>query len=232
MNWVVVGCIAILALLGLVGLRVGVVKMVYHLVGFALALILTAILAPKVSKLIVKDSSPAVQKAKQKVIDTFHLDDIDFEKTLSEADWDKINLPDSIREELEIFNFKEQYEKLDVDGAKDYVATSVATIIIQAIVYVAVFLILWLIIFILFQTLNLINNVPGLRTINRLAGMAVGLIMGACIIFLFFVLVTGLANMPFGKEMLEMIEDNSVLKFWYNNNPLNGGFVSIADRFK
>lgn len=232
MNWVVIGCIAILALLGLVGLKVGVVKMVYHLVGFALALILTALLAPKVSKLLVKDSSPSVQKAKEKVIDTLHLDDIDFQKTLTEADFDKINIPESIRDELEIYNFKEQYEKLDLEDAKDYLATSIATIIIQAIVYVAVFLILWLIIFILFQTLNLINNVPGLRTINRLAGMAVGLIIGACIIFLFFVLVTGLSNLSFGRDMLDMIEDNSVLRFWYNNNPLNGGFVSLAEKFK
>lgn len=232
MNWVAVGCIAILAILGLIGLKAGVVKMVYHLIGFALALVLTAIFAPMVSKVLIKDSSPSVQKAKEKVIETFHLDEIDFEKTLSKADFDKLNLPESIRDELEIFNFKEEYEKLDLEDAKDYLATSIATIIIQAIVYIAVFLVIWLIVFALFQALNLVNRVPGLRAANRLAGMIIGIIMGACVIFLFFVAVTALSNFPFGRNMLDMIESNSILNFWYNNNPLNGGFVSLADKFK
>ena len=46
MNWVVISCFAVLVALGLIGLKLGVVKMLYHLVAFALALVLTAAIAP------------------------------------------------------------------------------------------------------------------------------------------------------------------------------------------
>ena len=228
MSWLPIVCIAIIVLLGLIGLKLGVVKMLYHLASFALALILTALIAPPIAKTIVKTPSPRMDRAKQKVIDVLHLDEVDFEQTLSKDVLDKIDLPESIRDEIFVFNTREEYESIGVDGAKDYLATSIATIVMQALVYLVVFVLVWLIVFLIFQTLNLVAKVPGLAMVNRLAGMAVGFLIGACVIFLLFVLVTALASMPVGQDMLAQIDKNPVLRFWYDNNPLNGGFVYLS----
>ncbi len=232
MSWVLIVCIAILVVLGLVGLKLGVVKMLYHLAAFALALILTALLAPPIAKSFVKTDSPRMDRMKEKVVKTLHLDDIDYEKFDINEALEKIELPDSIRDELKTFNAVDVYKSMGVDGAKDYIATSVAAVILQAVVYIVVFVLIFLIVFLVFQTINLIDKVPGLRMINRLAGMTVGLLMGACVIFLFFVLVTALSSMPVGQDMLQQINDNSVLRFWYDNNPLNGGFVYLSSLVK
>lgn len=232
MNWVLVGCASLLALFALIGLKQGVIKMIYHMAGFVLALVLTAFVAPIISKTLIKESSPSVEKMKEKVIKTLKLDEIRFDVTVSDDVLDKLNLPDAIRDEIKIFNTKDLYEKMEVEDAKDYLATTLATIILQAIIYVFTFLVLWLLLFIAFHALNVIDKLPVLHAANRIAGLAVGLILAACIILVFFVLVTALANFPFGRTMLDQINGNPILKFWYDNNPLNGGFVSLSSRFK
>lgn len=232
MNWLVITCICILAVLGLIGLKLGVVKMVYYLVAFALALILTAIVAPIISKALVKEDSPSVIRVKEKVTDKLNLDDIHFDKTVTKEILDDLNIPESIREEIGIYNTEDSYKDLGVEGAKDYVATSLATIILQAVIYLITFLVIWLLVFLAFMALNLIAKAPGLRAANRLAGMAVGLLMGACIIFLLFVLATATSSLDFGQNMMSCIEQNSVLKYWYDHNPLNGGFVSLSGILK
>ena len=232
MNWVLIGCIAVMVSLGLIGLKLGVVKMLYHLVAFALALVITAILAPMVSKIVVRNDSPSVERVKEKVVKTLRLDEIDFGKTVSKDILDDLKIPKAVRDELAVFNTKDNYEQIGAEDAKDYVATSIAVIILQSVVYLVVFLVVWLIVFMVFHALDLIAKVPGLRAANRLAGMTVGLILAACIILLFFVLVTALSNLPAGQNMLASIEENSVLKFWYDNNPLNGGSVYLSSKFK
>ena len=231
MNWLVITCICILAVLALIGLKLGVVKMVYYLVAFALALILTAIVAPIISKALVKEDSPSVIRVKEKVTDKLNLDDIHFDKTVTKEILDDLNIPESIREEIGLYNTEDSYKDLGVEGAKDYVATSLATIILQAVIYLITFLVIWLLVFLAFMALNLIAKAPGLRAANRLAGMAVGLILAACIILLFFVMVTALSNLPVGQKMLTCIEENSVLKFWFDNNPLNGSFAYLSAKF-
>ena len=232
MNWVLIGCIAVMVSLGLIGLKLGVVKMLYHLAAFALALVITAILAPMVSKIVVRNDSPSVERVKEKVVKTLRLDEIDFGKTVSKDILDDLKIPKAVRDELAVFNTKDNYEQIGAEDAKDYVATSIAVIILQSVVYLVVFLVVWLIVFMVFHALDLIAKVPGLRAANRLAGMTVGLILAACIILLFFILVTALSNLPAGQNMLASIEENSVLKFWYDNNPLNGGSVYLSSKFK
>lgn len=232
MNWVLIGCIAVMVSLGLIGLKLGVVKMLYHLVAFALALVITAILAPMVSKIVVRNDSPSVERVKEKVVKTLRLDEIDFGKTVSKDILDDLKIPKAVRDELAVFNTKDNYEQIGAEDAKDYVATSIAVIILQSVVYLVVFLVVWLIVFMVFHALDLIAKVPGLRAANRLAGMTVGLILAACVILLFFILVTALSNLPAGQNMLASIEENSVLKFWYDNNPLNGGSVYLSSKFK
>ena len=232
MNWVAITCLAVLVVLGLVGLKLGVVKMLYHLVAFALALVLTAVIAPIVSDAVIKEDSAAVEKVKEKVVKTLKLDEIKFDATISDDILEKLNLPESIREEIKTFNTKEDYKTIGADDAKDYLSTTMAVIVLQAAVYLIVFLIMWLIVFLVFHAANLIDKLPGLHAINRLAGLCVGLILAACIILVFFVAVTALSNLPAGQEMLKCIEENSILKFWYDNNPLNGGFVYLSSKFK
>ena len=232
MNWVAITCLAVLVVLGLVGLKLGVVKMLYHLVAFALALVLTAVIAPIVSDAVIKEDSAAVEKVKEKVVKTLKLDEIKFDATISDDILEKLNLPESIREEIKTFNTKEDYKTIGADDAKDYLSTTMAVIVLQAAVYLIVFLIMWLIVFLVFHAANLIDKLPGLHAINRLAGLSVGLILAACIILVFFVAVTALSNLPAGQEMLKCIEENSILKFWYDNNPLNGGFVYLSSKFK
>ena len=232
MNWVAITCLAVLVVLGLVGLKLGVVKMLYHLVAFALALVLTAVIAPIVSDAVIKEDSAAVEKVKEKVVKTLKLDEIKFDATISDDILEKLNLPESIREEIKTFNTKEDYKTIGADDAKDYLSTTMTVIVMQAAVYLIVFLIVWLIVFLVFHAANLIDKLPGLHAINRLAGLCVGLILAACIILVFFVAVTALSNLPAGQEMLKCIEENSILKFWYDNNPLNGGFVYLSSKFK
>ncbi len=134
----------------------------------------------------------------------------------------------SLQDMLEKFNFSGDALQEMVDEIMknvsdtgttvfDAATQSVSHSIASALVFLVVFLVLVLVLWLLMQPLHLVMKLPGLNLVNRLGGGALGLIIGALLVFLavWVMLRFGLLLTP------EMVEESFLLKFFANNSPLS-----------
>ena len=103
---------------------------------------------------------------------------------------------------------------MDLLGA---VADSVAKSVAYALVYLAAFLVLLLVVWLLLRPVYLVVKLPVLRTINAVAGGALGLVWGALLVFLAVWLLQ-----RFDVYLTQdMVERSMLLRFFATNSPLS-----------
>ena len=91
-------------------------------------------------------------------------------------------------------------------------------IIYVVIIFIILFIILEIIFWIIFRILNVFSRLPGLSTINRIGGFAIGIFEGLLIVWLGFMVLTLFAGTAFGMSCFEQINSDAFLSFIYNNN--------------
>ena len=90
-------------------------------------------------------------------------------------------------------------------------------VITTALVAVVVILALLLVGGLMLQSLNLVVQMPGLKTLNAIGGGALGLVWGALLVFLIV-----WAMLRFGWVLTEeMVENSYLLHFFATNSPLS-----------
>ena len=154
-----------------IGRRVGLIKIVFSLFSFIIALMLTTWISPAVNDILVKNES-FYQKTSQKVEDilftkgdetTENIESKD-EKTLI----DNLPLPKAIKETLQ-----ENKEKQETN-IKSYITGHVTKIVINALAFVLTFVVIFIGLWVLSFVLNIISKLPIISQINKLAGFWVG----------------------------------------------------------
>lgn len=91
-------------------------------------------------------------------------------------------------------------------------------IIFSAIVYIVMFVLLLALAGVIGILLNVIEKLPVLKQINKLAGGAAGLVKGLLIVWIAAILVMILSNTPIGIKIAADIDGNVFLKFLYDKN--------------
>ena len=72
------------------------------------------------------------------------------------------------------------------------------------------------------KVLDVFAKLPLLKQANKLVGMALGLVQGILLVWLFFALVTVISGTEFGQTMFRYINESKLLSFLYTNNiPMN-----------
>ncbi len=130
------------------------------------------------------------------------------------------NLPGFLKEKLIENNNKEIYSRLGVQHFADYVKGYLSGLVIKILAYVFSFILAFVIYRIVLFAAHIVDHLPLARGLNKALGGMLGLAMGLIIIGLFFALLVPLYATDLGKACFEAIEDNSVLTYLYQHNPI------------
>lgn len=229
MNWLLIVVIAILAINALVGIKAGFIKTVFSLFSMIVAIILTMWLSPYVNNLM-KGNAKIYNAISSKVEEALPFELDEYKQSEQNSFIDKLHLPKSIKESL-IENNKEQVYKemeLGINNFKGYVSSYLTGLIINAISFIVTFIVILIILWVLCFALDLISKLPLLNQINKMAGLAAGLVHGLVIVWILMILLTMFGSSSFGQEAMQMIEESEILSILYNYNLLLRSITNVA----
>lgn len=219
MNWLLIIVLAIIVINALIGRKVGLVKIVFSLFSFLIALLLTTMISPTVNNMLIKNES-LYQNTSQKVEDILFS-----EEKESEDDIEALPLPKVIKETLQ--ENKEKHET----NIKSYVTSHVTGIVINALAFVLTFVLIFIGLWVLSMALNIISKLPLLKQINKIAGFLVGGLQGLIIVWLLFIVLTIMGGSELGIKAFEQINNNAILTYIYDNNIFLNIVMSVVTLF-
>lgn len=220
MNWILIAVLAIIAVLGFIGLKKGLIKMVFSLVSTIVALLVAMLFSPVVAGMM-KSNDAIVGFFDEKISAIINFtseeaeEDTESEQTsLIEA----LPLPETFKETLMENNTAESYISMQAKNFEEYVCRQITNVIINAIAFVITLILAIIALAILCNALNLLAKLPLLKQINAAAGLAAGVAEGLLLVWILFVILTMFAGTEFGSEAMGMIAENPLLDFLYKNN--------------
>lgn len=148
------------------------------------------------------------------------LEHADIPKDLQIKAIEMAELPEVFKSLLSDNNNDVIYEKLGVKTFAEYVGEFLSKLIIHIVAFLCTFLLVTIVLRAIIFALDIVSELPVLGFFNRLAGGVVGAAGGLIIIWLFFVVITLLYVTAFGREIYQVIQENTILNMLYENNPL------------
>ncbi len=213
MNWVLIVVLAILIGNALIGLKVGFIKTIFSLVSMVIALVLTVWISPNVTKML-KGNDKFHNMIREQVVKMLDLEAKETDISDEEDFMQGLPLPASFRDSLV------EHRDKGVENLKEYVTDYVTGIIINAVAFILTFILSVIVLWALCFALDIVSKLPILNSINKLAGLAAGLVHGMVIVWVAFILLTMFSGAKFGQDAFAMIEENQILSFIYDNNLL------------
>lgn len=222
MNWIWIVVIAVMGGCIWNGHRRGMIKTLFSLFSAIIALVLTAIFAPVVSRQL-QQNEKLCAYVEEKVESSLggYLDELGESSTAAQNEAIKgLPLPETIREKLVANKNIEVYRAMAVDSLEQYVVKYVTNVMINAGSFVAVFLLVNLALLILAHVLNIISKLPVLNTLNKTLGAAGGFLQGLVILWILCVVLTIFSISEAAKGIFAQINGDPVLSYIYNHNLL------------
>jgi uncharacterized membrane protein required for colicin V production len=218
MNWLLIIVIGIIVLNALIGRKVGLIKIIFSLLSFAIALALTTWISPTVNG-ILNNNETFYEKTFQQVEKMLSLEENE------SADQDDIieglPLPKSMKESLMKNKAKQEA------NIKSYITCHVTGIVINAFAYILTFVIVFIALWVVSIALNIISKLPILNQINRTAGLLLGAVQGLVVVWLLFIILTVISGSQLGETAFQQINSSGILSFLYKNFLLNIVFKAV-----
>lgn len=136
-------------------------------------------------------------------------------------------LPDFLKEALLENNNNIIYQELGVTTFWDYVAAYIARMLIHVVAFLVTFLLAIIIVKALMAAVDIIGELPVIGTLNHVGGAAVGALVALVIVWIAFLLITVTYSTEFSASCFEQIQQNPILTFLYESNPLLGKLLSF-----
>lgn len=220
MNWILVAVIGIVAVLGWLGLKKGLIKMVFSLVSTIVALLVAMLFSPVVAGMM-KNNEAVVGFFDEKIsaiVDFSTEEAVEETESKQSSLIEALPLPETFKESILENNTAENYVSMQVQNFEDYVCRQITNVIINAIAFVVTLILAAIALALLCNALNLLAKLPLLRQINAIAGLAAGVAEGILLVWVLFAILTMFGGSEFGKDALSMIAENPLLDFLYKNN--------------
>lgn len=216
MNWLLLIIIGVLMFFIWRGKKNGFIKTVFVIFSTIIAILITMIISPYVSKWI-KSNDKLTVYINEKVSDNILTD---VKEDTNEVNYiESLPLPSLIKDTLiENKEIDGIYDALNVNNFNGYVINVITTFIINVAVFLLVWVLVKIILFMISKALDIIASLPVLKEINELAGAIAGLANGFLIVWIGFLAITMFASSQIGQMLFEQINSSKVLSFLYNNN--------------
>ncbi|MCF8020905.1 conserved membrane protein of unknown function [Petrocella atlantisensis] len=234
MNTLDIILIAIILFCAINGMIKGFVKTLFGLTSTIVALVLTLLISPQVSGLIINNTS-FDQMIGEKTVELLKIEnlmgdqDTELEEVIVSG---AINLPGNILRFLEKNNTPEINEKLEANGLGDYISGSIATMAVNAFVFLIVFLIVSLLLNAVVIVLDILTRLPIVKSMNKLGGFAVGLVIGILIVWVTTMSLSFIISIQATETLSELIENSIFTKLFYYNNPIQYFIMNLGNALK
>ncbi len=116
---------------------------------------------------------------------------------------------------------------MEESGVYEDLANQIAEAAVSRIAWVVSFLAAGALLFVLARVLDLASRLPVIGGVNRLGGLAVGILQGLLIVWILFFVMELCAVSEAGGRMLGDIRANPFLEFLYVNNPIEKVVMGI-----
>ena len=127
-------------------------------------------------------------------------------------------IPSFLKEMMINYNNSEGYSRLDVSDFGGYVVHFFANIILNIVAFVVTLLVVQLVLWTGLTALDLFSRLPLLNLINRVGGLAVGIVQGLLVVWVIFLIISALSATDIGITLMEMVDNSPILEPIYDGN--------------
>jgi uncharacterized membrane protein required for colicin V production len=234
MNILDIIVIGIIGFCALNGLFKGLVKTLFGLSSTIIALILTLLITPQLSSLIVTNTS-FDEIISEKTVELLKIENLLWDKdasldtTISEG---ALKLPKNLLEFLTKNNTPETNQLLEAKGLGDYISSSMATMAVNVFILIVVFMIISLVLNALVVLLDIVAHLPVIKTMNKLGGFTIGLVIGIIIVWVSTLALSFIISTQASDTISKLIEESILTKLFYYYNPLQNFVMNIPRTLK
>lgn len=220
MNWLYILVMAYIVISALRGFRKGFLKVVYSMAALLAAIVFVASASPLISHMLQK-YTPVYSQIETRCEDYVRtqIDKKLEDGTLAGAfGLPGLALPEALQAELLHGTKSAVADTLESQGVYQKIAGAAAGFCVNLIAFLIALLIILLIILKIGRKLDLFSKTPGIHIMNMVMGFFAGIVKAFIVIWLVFLLVRLTAVLPASAALIELIEENAVLKNLYEQN--------------
>lgn len=144
---------------------------------------------------------------------------------------ENLPIPEMFKEQLLGNNNSEGYQKLGVSTFQEYVIHFSATVVLNAISFIAAFLLVQIALRIVIAALDILSQAPVLGTVNRVAGLLLGLLQMLFLLWLFFMAISAASATEAGLYLMSMVQESRLLSYLYDSNLFMRIVLQVAGVF-
>ncbi len=127
-------------------------------------------------------------------------------------------IPDFLKNLMLNYNNSEGYKKLNVNDFAGYTVQFFANIILNIIAFIVTLVVVQLMIWTVITALDIFSRLPIIHLINRLGGLAIGILQGLFAVWMFFLVIAIFSGTEIGMMLMNMIDQSTILKPMYESN--------------
>ena len=131
---------------------------------------------------------------------------------------ENLPLPEFLQDILLDYNNEEGYQGLGVSTFQDSLVGFIATGILNVAAFLASVLIVHLLLWLSISALSILANLPVIRVVNRVAGLALGLLQALLVLWLAFLILSLVSGTGIGMQLMKMVESSTWLNWLYQSN--------------
>lgn len=131
---------------------------------------------------------------------------------------ENLPIPEFLQDILLDYNNEEGYQGLGVSTFQDYLIGFIATGILNVAAFLASVLIVHLLLWLSISALSILTNLPVIRVVNRVAGLALGLLQAMLVLWLAFLILSLVSGTGIGMQLMKMVESSTWLNWLYQSN--------------
>jgi len=218
LNMLDLAVLVLVALCAFAGYRRGLIRTVYRLVSFFIALFLANQLYAPVAGIL--RGTALFDTIQNSISSTLNLERVVVDHTAARQSEviDSLPVPLAWREMLHNFNTPDMFALLQVSTIDDYISGFFANMVINAIAIISVFIVVLIVLSIIGVALDIVGRLPVINTFNRAGGLIFGLALGVilagiCVIALTLVFMTT----PEQQQMYNFMSDSLVVRWVLNS---------------
>lgn len=224
MNWLVIVVLIILLWNVIRGARKGFIKVIFSLVSMVVVLGFAVIATPRISNYLIEKTEiyhtieeKCEQKIKERAAEKIESEGNSLESLLNEIG---IVLPGETADHLGSTVGGAVQDTLETTGVYAQASAMIARAIVNGISFLVALIIGALIVAIIRKLLDLLTDLPGLKTVNRALGVVAGAVQGLIIVWVLLYIVGIVAGFDTTGGMMAMINESKLLTWLYDNNLL------------
>ena len=230
MSWLFWILLIVLTVFAIQGFRKGMVRTAISMVFFIIVIGVTSWLNPYVGDFIREKTSwqEEIQQRCWEILIQKIEKQMEVSISSEQELIDGLPLPKTMKEKLAENNNTEGYSQMAADSFADYLAGYLAYAIINGIAFVISFVLTILIVKMILYAVDILTELPVISLMNRLGGLALGLVQGILWIWIIFFFVALLCNTTPGIYLMNLIQSDPVLSALYNYNLLYNIVMSFV----